>query len=102
MRLARSVAAWPDARHELSLFEWSTMINAGDDDRHSVSVVGLVGEVIVGTTDPKRPGEVRIAVRGGSETFIAYCTEPLIRHSTVLVIEELGSRRVVVTPWMSM
>jgi hypothetical protein len=41
-----------------------------------VSLVGLIGEVVVGTTDPKRAGEVRIAVRGGSETFIAYCTEP--------------------------
>ena len=75
------------------------MINPGDDGGPSVSVVGLTGEVIVGTTDPERPGEVRISVRGGSETFIAYCTEPLIRHSTVLVIEELGSRRVAVTPW---
>jgi hypothetical protein len=76
------------------------MVDPGDDGGHSVSVVGRTGEVIVGTTDPERPGEVRIAVRGGSETFIAYCEQPLVRHSTVLVIEELGSRRVVVTPWM--
>ena len=71
------------------------------DDDHSTSVVGRTGEVIVGTTDPERPGEIVVSVRGGSETFIAYCKEPLARHSTVLVIEELGSRRVVVTPWVS-
>jgi hypothetical protein len=70
------VAARPDARHALALFEWSTMINPGVDVGRSVSLVGLIGEVVVGTTDPKRAGEVRIAVRGGSETFIAYCTEP--------------------------
>ena len=70
-----------------------------DDGGHAASVLGRVGQVTVGTTDPKRPGEVQIAVRGGSESFIAYCNEPLIRHSAVLVIDELGSRRVTVTPW---
>ncbi len=73
-----------------------------DDGGHSISVVGRTGEVTVGTTEPTRPGEVTIAVRGGSETFIAYCREPLIRHSTVLVIEDLGRRRVTVTPWLAL
>ncbi len=76
------------------------MIGSVDDDGgHAASVLGRVGEVTVGTTDPARPGEVLIGVRGGSETFIAYCDEPLARHASVLVIEELGNRRVVVTPW---
>jgi hypothetical protein len=73
-----------------------------DDGGHAVSVLGRVGEVTVGTTDPDRPGEVQIAVRGGTETFIAYCVEPLVRRSTVLVIEELGHRQVVVTAWESL
>jgi hypothetical protein len=77
------------------------MSSVADDGGHAASVLGRVGEVIVGTTDPRRPGEIQIAVRGGSETFIAYCTEPLVRHSSVLVIEELGNRRVAVTPWES-
>jgi hypothetical protein len=75
--------------------------SVADDGGHAASVLGRVGEVIVGTSDPQRPGEVQIAVRGGSETFIAYCAEPLVRHARVLVIEELGSRRVTVTPWES-
>ncbi len=77
------------------------MDRSDDDGPHGVSIVGRIGEVTVGTTDPERPGEIHIAVRGGSETYIAYCTEPLVRRSTVLVIEELGNRRLVVTPWVS-
>ena len=73
--------------------------SVANDGGHAASVLGRVGEVTVGTTDPARPGEVQIAVRGGSETFIAYCDQSLIRHSAVLVIEELGNRRVTVTPW---
>jgi hypothetical protein len=73
----------------------------GDDGPHDVSVIGRVGEVTVASTDPERPAEITIAVRGGSETYLAYCSQPLARHSTVLVIEELGNRRVAVTPWVS-
>jgi hypothetical protein len=72
-----------------------------DDGGHAASVLGRVGEVTVGTSDPARAGEIKIAVRGGSETFLAYCNEPLIRRAQVLVIEELGNRRVTVTPWES-
>jgi hypothetical protein len=80
----------------------SSVDEDGDDqDSHAVSILGRTGEVLVGTTDPARPGEISVAVRGGTETFIAYCSVPLVRHSTVLVIEELGRRRVAVTPWTS-
>ena len=75
--------------------------SVADDGGHAASVLGRVGEVTVGTVDPARPGEVQIRVRGGTETFIAYCSQLLARHSTVLVIEELGHRQVVVTPWES-
>ena len=77
------------------------MASAGEDDGgHAASVVGRVGRVLIGTTDPQRPGEVLIEVRGGTEAFIAYCPEPLVRHSMVLVIEDLGNRQVAVTPWL--
>ena len=40
------------------------------------------------------PGEVRIKIRGGSETFIAWSERPLLRGATVLVIESRGTRAV--------
>jgi membrane protein implicated in regulation of membrane protease activity len=69
------------------------------DGSHSTSVVGSLGVVVVGTSDPSQVGEVRVAIRGGSETYLAYCRDPLVRHSKVLVIEDLGNRKVTVEPW---
>jgi hypothetical protein len=40
------------------------------------------------------PGEIRVAIRGGSEMFIAYSDTPVERGASVLVTEDLGGRAV--------
>jgi hypothetical protein len=61
--------------------------------------IGSVGILSVGTRGENGPGEVRIKIRGGSETFIAWSETPLPRGATVLVIESRGARAVDVIEW---
>jgi hypothetical protein len=61
--------------------------------------VGAVGVLTVATRGEAGPGEVRIKVRGGSETFLAWSEKPLPRGATVLVIESRGARAVDVVQW---
>ena len=61
--------------------------------------VGSVGILSVGTRGGDGPGEVRIKIRGGSETFLAWSEKPLPRGATVLVIDSRGSRAVDVIEW---
>ncbi|MGH4035534.1 hypothetical protein ACQB60_42260 [Actinomycetota bacterium Odt1-20B] len=63
------------------------------------AVVGLTGELVIGTRGVAGPGEVLVRVRGGSETFLAWSDEPLPHGATVLVIESRGSRQVAVIAW---
>ena len=63
------------------------------------SAIGSVGVLTVGTRGERGPGEVRIKIRGGSETFIAWSEEPLPRGATVLIIEERGRRALDVMKW---
>lgn len=65
------------------------------------SAIGSVGILTVGTRGERGPGEVRIKIRGGSETFIAWSEKPLPKGATVLVIEWRGSRAVDVMAWAS-
>jgi hypothetical protein len=63
-------------------------------------MIGKVGRV-TGTIGPKRLGEVMVAIRGGSEAFHAYSSDPkeTIRPGTrVVVIEYYPPRTVVVSP----
>jgi hypothetical protein len=64
-------------------------------------VVGKIGTVVTRIRGGDLPGEVRIAVRGSRETFIAYSATPVERHETVLVFHSRGSRAVDVerAPW---
>jgi hypothetical protein len=62
-------------------------------------VIGCTGVVIVGTRGMAGPGEVLVAVRGGSETFLAWSEEPLPTGAPVLVIESRGERQVDVIEW---
>jgi membrane protein implicated in regulation of membrane protease activity len=50
------------------------------------NLVGETGVVITRIRGGNQPGEVRIAMRGGSESFIAYGDEPIERGQQVLVI----------------
>jgi hypothetical protein len=63
-------------------------------------MVGLVGRV-TGMISPGRLGEVMIAVRGGSEAFNAYGTDPagtIGKGTRVVVVEYFPPRTVVVSP----
>lgn len=64
-----------------------------DDD-----LVGAVGAVTVATRGADGLGEVLLKLRGASQTFLARSDEPLARGITVLVVESLGARTVVVVP----
>ena len=61
-------------------------------------VVGKVGTVLTRIRGGVLPGEVRVPVRGTTETFIAYCPTLVERHETVLVIHSRGKRAVDVEP----
>jgi membrane protein implicated in regulation of membrane protease activity len=63
-------------------------------------MLGKVGRV-TGTIAPGHLGEVMIAVRGGSEAFHAYSSEPddtIGRGTRVVVVEYFPPRTVVVSP----
>jgi membrane protein implicated in regulation of membrane protease activity len=63
-------------------------------------MLGKVGRV-TGTIAPGRLGEVMVAIRGGSEAFNAYSSEPdetISRGTRVVVIEYFPPRTVVVSP----
>ena len=63
-------------------------------------MIGKVGRV-TGTVGPSKLGEVMVPVRGGSEAFHAYATDPdeTIQTGTrVVVVEYFPPRTVVVSP----
>jgi hypothetical protein len=53
--------------------------------------------VTLGIT-PEHPGEVIVAIRGGTETFAALCDEAVAKNARVVVVECLSGRTVSVTP----
>jgi hypothetical protein len=63
------------------------------------TLVGSIGVLTIATRGQSGPGEVLLQIRGGTETYIAWSPEPLARGSTVLVIENRGTRTVDVSPW---
>jgi len=63
------------------------------------SVVGRVGVLILATRGPGGPGEARISIRGGSETYLAWSEQALPKGTTVLVVESRGGRTVGVVAW---
>ncbi len=65
----------------------------------NTSAIGCVGVITVATRGTAGPGEVLVRIRGGTESFIAWSPEPLPKGTTVLVIEERGTRAVDVSAW---
>ena len=63
------------------------------------SCIGRVGVLTVATRGVDGPGEVRIKIRGGSETFIAWSEVPLPKGANVLVADSRGARAVYVIEW---
>jgi hypothetical protein len=64
------------------------------------SVVGAVGHLTVPIPEGG-PGEVVVAIRGGSEAFAAWSDHPIAKYTQVLVISQPGPRSVVVTPFIT-
>ena len=52
----------------------------------------------IATRGASGPGEVELAVDGGSGAFIAYSDDPIPRGTSVVVIEIRPNRKVDVTP----
>jgi hypothetical protein len=86
-RFARIVLASPSPTKE-------TLAVADDSP-----LIGAIGLLIVATRGSGGPGEVLIKIRGGSEAYIAWSSEPLPKGSTVLVINDRGTRTVDVSEW---
>lgn len=63
------------------------------------AVVGRVGTVVIPVRGEHGPGEVSVAVRGGTETFLAYAPQPIGIDTVVLVVGSRGARAVDVQPW---
>ena len=64
------------------------------------SLIGAIGVLLIATRGAAGAGEVLVKIRGGSEAFIAWSAEPIPRGSTVLVINNRGTRTVDVSPWV--
>lgn len=62
-------------------------------------LIGSIGILIVATRGAAGPGEVMVKIRGGTEAFLAWSDEPIPRGSTVLVINDRGTRAVDVSSW---
>jgi hypothetical protein len=67
------------------------------DDRGE-ELVGKVGKVTL-PIDPARPGEVVLAVRGGTEAFTACSDVTIAKHARVVVVEWVAGRTVTVAPF---
>jgi hypothetical protein len=66
-----------------------------------VEIVGSTGVVIVATRGAAGAGEVLLRRGGGSQTYLARSEEPIEKGTTVLVIDNLGGRTVLVIPLSS-
>ncbi|MFD7918082.1 NfeD family protein [Streptomyces sp. NPDC059740] len=63
------------------------------------AVIGHTGVLVIGTRAASGPGEVLVRVRGGTETYLAWCDERLPAGATVLVTSARGARQVDVIAW---
>jgi len=66
-------------------------------DQLDQDMIGKVGRVTLGIS-PGHPGEIILAIRGGTETFAALSDESIAKNVRVVVVECLSGRTVSVTP----
>ena len=64
----------------------------------SEDLVGRIGRVSV-PIPAAGPGEVMVAVRGGTEAFAAWAEAPVQKNCAVVVVEVRSPRSVTVTPF---
>ncbi len=62
-------------------------------------LIGSIGVLLVATRGKAGPGEVLLKIRGGTEAYLAWSTNPIPKGATVLVIETRGARTVDVSEW---
>ena len=55
--------------------------------------------MIVATRGLDGPGEVLVAMRGGTEAYLAWSEEPLAKGTSVLVFNSRGERTIDVMEW---
>ncbi len=63
-------------------------------------VVGRTGRVELAIPGGDAAGEALIGGSGVRESYIAYADEPIAAGESVLVIEDIGQRRVRVIAWV--
>jgi hypothetical protein len=71
-------------------------VDPSDADRDRLE--GRIGRVTV-PIPTGAPGEIVVAIRGGTERFAAWCDEPVAKHSSVVVVEVRSARSVNVVPF---
>ncbi|BDT87079.1 hypothetical protein GV791_05300 [Nocardia cyriacigeorgica] len=64
------------------------------------AVVGSTGTLMSPIRGAGMLGEVLVAVRGGTELYIARATEPIAAGATVLIIAVDSGRIAEVVPWI--
>ncbi|MGW3656506.1 hypothetical protein ACWD6R_12765 [Streptomyces sp. NPDC005151] len=64
-------------------------------DGSAWSPIGAIGRVIV-PIPPNGPGEVLVAVRGGSEAYTAWSATSIDRDARVVVVDSVSARGVIV------
>jgi membrane protein implicated in regulation of membrane protease activity len=74
----------------------------GSEERDSGSdpdqLFGRIGRVTI-PIPADGPGEISVAIRGGTERFAAWCDGPLPKHASVVVVEVRSPRSVLVAPF---
>ncbi|MGN2639539.1 hypothetical protein ACTD5D_25905 [Nocardia takedensis] len=63
-------------------------------------VTGLTGTMTSPIRDSGALGEVLVAIRGGTESYIARAQEPIAAGTSVLIIAAHPGRIVDVVPWV--
>lgn len=88
----RGAAGAPGLWHRSGTGQEDRMDPVGDADQ---SPVGAIGRVTV-SIPSDGPGEVLVAVRGGTEAFAAWSETPIPKHALVIVVDRTSARSVVV------
>jgi hypothetical protein len=63
------------------------------------SAIGCSGTVTIATRGAAGPGEVLVKVRGGTEAYLAWSEQPLVKGTRVLVFNTRGERTLDVMEW---
>jgi hypothetical protein len=72
--------------------------HVADPDPGPDELYGRIGRVTVPIPN-EGPGEIVVAIRGGTERFAAWCDGPLPKHASVVVVEVRSPRSVLVAPF---